>query len=179
MTSAELHRAYDAHRRSVYAWAYRFVGNHHDALDVTQEVFIKWWRAHREHEPPRSPVAWLRRVTVNHSINLCRAKSNRSGRTLADQVHRGDGMEPPRSPDQPSTVIERREVAAAVAAAFAAVTEQQRAVLVAKIYDGCTFAAIAGQMDLAVPTVKTHYLRALRAVRRELIAAGLTPEVIS
>lgn len=36
---------FEQNRAQVYAWAYRLVQNHHDALDVTQEVFIKWWRA--------------------------------------------------------------------------------------------------------------------------------------
>ncbi len=47
-------------------------------------------------------------------------------------------------------------------------TEQLSLVVVAKVYDGHTFAQIAGQMDLAVPTVKSHYLRALRKLRTKL-----------
>ena len=40
--------------------------------------------------------------------------------------------------------------------------------LIAKVYDGLTFAQIAAELKLAVPTVKTHYLRALSAVRDRL-----------
>jgi len=149
----------------VYGWAYRLLGNHHDALDVTQEVFVKWWRASREEHPPHSPVGWLRRVTINHSIDLCNARSRRPTQTDGEFVDE-------RSPALES---ERRELAAAVSAALSRLPERQRAVLFAKVYDGCTFAEMAGEMELAVPTVKTHYLRALRAVRRELVASGLAP----
>ena len=43
-------------------------------------------------------------------------------------------------------------------------TDLQQAVLVAKVYDEMTFAAVASELDLAISTVKTHYLRAVRAV---------------
>ncbi len=62
---------FESHKHAVYGWAYRLLRDHHDASDVTQEVFVKWWRAHREAEAPRNPVGWLRRVTINHALNLC------------------------------------------------------------------------------------------------------------
>lgn len=164
-SSAQVSDSFEVHRRSVYAWAFRLLGNHHEALDVTQEVFVKWWRAHREQRLPDNPVGWLRRVTINHSINVIRAES----RTIDLQhVHRPVAITPPAE-------AERREAAACIADALQSVSEQQRGVLFAKVYDGCTFARIAQQMGLAVPTVKTHYVRALQAVRRKLSAAGLVP----
>ena len=56
----------------------------------------------------------------------------------------------------------------AAATALRKLTEIQRAVLVAKVYDTMTFAQIAAELDLAVSTVKTHYLRAVRALRNQL-----------
>ena len=55
-----------------------------------------------------------------------------------------------------------------MAEALAELTDAQRGVLVAKIYDDLTFARIAEDLGVAVPTVKTHYLRAVRAVRQRL-----------
>ena len=60
-----------------------------------------------------------------------------------------------------------------MAAALERLTEAQRAVMVAKVYDGLTFPQIAAEMDLAVPTVKTHYLRALSAIRDRLTKTPL------
>jgi RNA polymerase sigma-70 factor (ECF subfamily) len=157
----DVHRTFDAHRDAVYAWAYRVLRNHHDALDVTQEVFVKWWRAHREGDNPRHPAAWLRRVTVNQSLNLCRARRHETGEKPMTPLAAAVGDD-----------LERREVASAVADALGDMSEQQRLVLFAKTYDGCTFAEIAEQMDLSIPTVKTHYLRALRTARIRLKEAG-------
>jgi len=55
-----------------------------------------------------------------------------------------------------------------IAGALAVLTDAQRSVLIAKVYDGQTFAQIAADLGVAVPTVKTHYLRAVRAVRDRL-----------
>ncbi|NOS99936.1 MAG: RNA polymerase sigma factor [Phycisphaerales bacterium] len=164
MTSSEITDVFNSHRCAVHAWAYRIVGNHHDAADVTQEVFLKWWRAYRDGSAPANAVGWLRRVTINHSIGAVRSDRRRDQRR----------PEPGRSiAAPPDADAERRELAVAVAAALDEITESQREVLVAKVYDGWTFAEIAGQLGLAVPTVKTHYLRAINAVRAQLTARGI------
>ena len=70
--------------------------------------------------------------------------------------------------DDTSQRAETQELRAALAGAIERLTESQRGVLIAKVYDGLTFAQIAAELNLAVPTVKTHYLRALSAVRSHL-----------
>ena len=45
--SIESARVFEEHRDEVYRWAYRLVGRHHDALDVAQDVFVKWIDASR------------------------------------------------------------------------------------------------------------------------------------
>ena len=51
---------FETHRHEVYGWAYRLLGCHHDAIDVAQDVFIRW--ADRPAgDAPAHPRAWLRR----------------------------------------------------------------------------------------------------------------------
>ena len=57
---------FEQHRHEVYGWAYRLLGRHHDALDVAQDVFLRWL-GHRGADAPQHPRAWLRRVTINRS----------------------------------------------------------------------------------------------------------------
>ena len=148
---------FEQHRAQVYAWAYRLLQNHHDALDVTQEVFIKWWRANGTGSVPGNPLGWLRRVTVNAAIDAVRSAARKS---------------PPRAAASPTAAQPpdpaRRETARRIAEALNTLTERQRSVVVAKVYDGCTFARIAEQMAVSVPTVKSHYLRGLQALRHKL-----------
>ena len=162
--------AFEHHRAQVYAWAYRLVQNHHDALDVTQEVFLKWWRAHCIAQAPANAVGWLRRVTVNLAIDSIRRTARKSEVHREEPAHSGPQAT---SAPGPTEQAARRETARRIAEALDTLTDHQRAVVVAKVYDTCTFAQIAEQMGMALPTVKTHYLRALQALRHRL--PGLRP----
>ena len=157
------HGVFEQNRAQVYAWAYRLLQNHHDALDVTQEVFIKWWRANGEGSVPANPLGWLRRVTVNLAIDGIRSATRRRSIPATQHPAQTEASEPA-----------RRETARQIAAALETLTERQRSVVVAKAFDGCTFAEIAEQMDVAVATVKSHYLRGLQALRNKLPTLRLT-----
>lgn len=146
--------------RDVYRWAFRVLGHHHDALDVVQEVFLKWHRQCSRIVPDQ-PRGWLRRVTVNRAIDLRRQR-----RTVAP----ADAMQTEPADESPDVLAreDRDLLRADFAAALESLSDAQRSVLVAKVYDELTFRQIAQDLGLAISTVKTHYLRALRAVRQKL-----------
>ena len=149
---------FERYRRDVYAWAYRLLGRHHDAQDAAQDVFLRWLLQSRR-AVPDNPRGWLRQVTVNRAIDLLRARRPAEPATdTAMCSERPAGLEH----------ADRQELRGDIANAIGSVTEAQRGVLIAKVYDGLTFAQIAAELGVAVPTVKTHYLRALTAVRDAL-----------
>ena len=150
--------AFEAYRNEVYGWAYRLLGRHHDALDVAQEVFLKWVDQCRD-TPPRSPRAWLRQVTIHQAIDYRRANASRRARETSS---------PPSTVQVVDSIVSREELRREIAEAMATLSQMQRCVLVAKVHDGLTFARIASELEIAVPTVKTHYLRAVVALRDRL-----------
>ncbi|RME37667.1 MAG: sigma-70 family RNA polymerase sigma factor [Planctomycetota bacterium] len=154
-------RRFEPYTGDVYGWAYRVLGRHHDALDVVQEVFLRW-NAQCEQSVPDRPRGWLRRVTLNRAIDLRRRMMFEASVPARGQVRERTAQ------PEPGATLDREMLRAEVAAALASLSDMQRSVLVAKVYDGMTFAQIAAELDAAVPTVKTHYLRALRAMRARL-----------
>ncbi|MCH8244042.1 MAG: LysM peptidoglycan-binding domain-containing protein [Planctomycetes bacterium] len=64
---------FEKYTADVYGWAYRLLGRHHDALDVVQDVFLRWDAQCAQH-PPDQPRPWLRRVTLNRAIDLTEAR---------------------------------------------------------------------------------------------------------
>lgn len=161
---------FERYRRDVYGWAYRLLGRHHDAQDAAQDVFLRWL-AQSQRTVPANPRGWLRQVTINRAIDLLRtgrsaveAERRDAGQTAGSQARAGAAEE-----------AQMQELRREIARAIENVTEAQRSVLIAKVYDGMTFAQIAGEMGLAVPTVKTHYLRALAAVG-DALAPRWAPE---
>jgi RNA polymerase sigma-70 factor (ECF subfamily) len=152
--------AFEQYTGEVYGWAYRLLGRHHDALDVVQDVFLRW-HAQCRRQTPKRPRGWLRRVTLNRAIDLCRKRQTvreQSDATLA----------PSAVQESPGTRLDRETLRDDIASAFEPLSEAQRSVLVAKVYDEMTFAEIAAELDVAISTAKTHYLRAVQAVRDRL-----------
>ncbi len=158
LDSNEAVGVFERYRRDVYGWAYRLLGRHHDAQDAAQDVFLRWLAQSRRALPDH-PRGWLRQVTVNRAIDL------RRSRRLAEPAAEAPARWTTASGYD---AAERQELRGDIAAALAELTEAQRGVLIAKVYDELTFAQIAAELDVAVPTVKTHYVRALAAVRNRL-----------
>src|SRR5213075_3111043 len=70
--------AFDAlverHRRNVYHVCYRFVGNHEDASDLSQEVFLRAYRGLKSFRGGSTLATWLYRIGVNVCLNKVTAK---------------------------------------------------------------------------------------------------------
>jgi len=151
---------FEQYAGQVYGWAYRFLGRHHDALDVVQDVFLRWDQQCSQARPLQ-PRGWLRRVTLNRAIDVSRKRQ-----TGADSMT--PMMKMPTADEAAVEPLDRATLRQDIAAALDRLTDIQRSVLVAKVYDEMTFAEIATEMSVAVSTVKTHYLRAVQAVRDRL-----------
>lgn len=151
---------FEQYAAQVYAWAYRFLGRHHDALDVVQDVFLRWDQQCSQARPLQ-PRGWLRRVTLNRAIDVSRKRQ--TGADLMTPM-----MKMPTADDAAVEPMDRATLRQDIAAALDRLTDIQRSVLVAKVYDEMTFAEIAAEMSVAISTVKTHYLRAVQAVRDRL-----------
>ncbi len=153
-------QGFEPFAQDVYGWAYRLLGRHHDALDVVQDVFLKWSQQCKT-DAPSQPRGWLRRVTWNRAIDLVRRRRREPEKELsiAASITEVDA-----AVDQ----LDRDALRCDIGEAMDRLSDAQRTVLVAKVYDEMTFAQIASEMDMAVSTAKTHYLRAVRMMRDRL-----------
>ncbi|GJM25852.1 MAG: DNA-directed RNA polymerase sigma-70 factor [Phycisphaerae bacterium] len=141
---------------NVYRWAYRFMRNHEGALDATQEVMLR--SVQHGGANIKNDLGWLRRITANHCIDALRKK----------RPVTVESLEPANRQPSPVSEAITLETAEMITTALDKLTEQQRAVVMAKTYDGETFATIAESMNLSIGTVKTHYLRGLSTLRNVL-----------
>jgi hypothetical protein len=65
----------ERHRRAVYQLCYRFVGNHEDANDLSQDVFLRAYRGIRAFRGQSTLATWLYRIGVNVCLNRVNAKA--------------------------------------------------------------------------------------------------------
>ncbi len=157
--AAALRDAYDRHGGVVYAIALRCLGKHHDAEDVTQQVFVRAWRGRTTFDPSRGSLgAWLVGITRRQVAERL-AHRVREHRT-ADLVGRAShSANPPEVSDQ---VVD----AVVVADELDRLAPQVRAVLRLAFFDDLTHQQIAAVTGLPLGTVKSHLRRGLERLRR-------------
>ena len=144
------------HSPRVVAVARRFLGDAHEALDVAQEVFVAAHKALPAWRPEAHFFTWLYRTT----LNLCSKRLRRSGRVRTGRVPEGE-----------STVLEpgrQAELAEAIEAALAALSERQREVFLGCHEQGIPLSELARDLGISLGAAKSHLHRALLTLRDNL-----------
>lgn len=155
------------YREGVYRIARRMLGNHEDAADTAQEVFIRAHRALGRFDGRSQLYTWLYRITVN----LCLDARARAARFPLADVEEGVHERTP----GPGTeeAFEGREAGRAAARAVCALPPRQRAMVVLRLYQDLPYQEIARIMGCSEGTVKATMFAALRKLRRVLIEEGV------
>lgn len=141
----------ERHRRPVYQLCYRFVGNHEDASDLSQDVFLRAYRGLRSFRGQSSIGTWLYRIGVNVCLNRVSAK------TLPSESIDDRQFIDTRSESASEGVL-REERAARVRAAIAELPRKQRATLILRMYHEMSHQEIAGVLGSSVGAVKSEFL---------------------
>ena len=151
----------ERHRRTVYQVCYRFVNNHEDASDLSQEVFVRGWRGLRNFKGQAALSTWLYRIAVNVCLNKVSAKKPETEPLETDR------FEDTRAED-PSLGLVRGERALAVRRAIAALPEKQRAALILRTYHDMSHQQIAEILGSSVGAVKANFFHALGNLKKIL-----------
>ena len=149
------------HQRQIYRLCYRFAGNHEDASDLAQDVFIRAYRGLRGFKGDSTFATWLYRIGVNVCLNRVAARrpvfAPLGAADHADaRVERADAR------------LLRTERAAQVRAAIARLPRKQRATLILRVYHDMPHEQIAGILGSSVGAVKANFFHALGNLRKRL-----------
>jgi RNA polymerase sigma-70 factor (ECF subfamily) len=157
--------------RKIKGAIYRLVGSEEEARDLCQETFLKAFRGLSTFKKEARFSSWLYQIAVN----LCRDRARRKkGKTLVSLDEMEEGAESlPEDRPNALDLLQRRETSRLVAAAMAALPEEQREVIVLKEYQDLTFLEIAQALDIPLSTVKTRLYRGLGQLRQKLEHQGL------
>ena len=149
------------HQRQVYRVCYRFVGNHEDASDLAQDVFVRAWRGLRGFKGSSALATWLYRLAVNVALNRVASKAPRL--EPLDRVERAD-----QRTERADTALLRGERAAEVRAAIARLPRKQRATLILRTYHELPHDQIAAILGSSVGAVKANFFHALANLKKLL-----------
>ncbi|MEO8481766.1 MAG: sigma-70 family RNA polymerase sigma factor [Acidobacteriota bacterium] len=156
------------HQRMVYTLALHLLGDAQEAMDLSQEVFLRVFRTLTQFRGQSTLRTWIYRIVVNQASNRQRwwRRRHRSQQVgLEDHVaHHGELTEL-RLFAAPERVLEQRETVDRVQAALAQLPFDQRAAIVLREIDGLSYDEIAEALGVAVGTVKSRLARARGSLR--------------
>jgi RNA polymerase sigma-70 factor (ECF subfamily) len=150
------------HRRAVYRLCYRFAGNHDDATDLAQEVFLRAFRSLGAFKGEAAVGTWLYRIAVNLSLNTVGSRVRRAEMSVDERALPASGEA------DPVTRAIAAERAAEVRAAIAKLPPKQRATLILRVYQELPHQEIARLLGSSVGAAKANLFHALHNLERLL-----------
>jgi RNA polymerase sigma-70 factor, ECF subfamily len=160
-----------SHERMVYQLAFHLLGDRDEALDVSQEVFLRVFRTLPSFRGQSALRTWIYRIVINQARNRQRwwRRRRRSDQVQLEQhvLEHGE-LRQQTDADSPDRALARKELAARLWAALDQLPFDQRTVMVLREIDGLSYDEIADSLDVAIGTVKSRLTRARQTLRREL-----------
>ena len=141
------------YRDKIFRHALYVVKDYQEAIDVTQEVFIKAMREQRFFDPEFKMKAWLFRVTSNLCFNIVRDRKRRGG--ILDRMMKQTSIEP-----MQFKKVSRDETNQDVLHQLEKLTEKHREILYLRYYSDLSYAEIAETLDIQLGTVMSRLSRA-------------------
>lgn len=166
---AEIVKLYE---KNVYNSALYIAKNREDALDISQEVFLKLWRALSSYRGEASLKTWVAMITKNCAIDYIRARNQKqaasltyeSGEKEIDVVDEDISSNPQRS-------FEQAEKITAVRKAVKNLTEPIRETLILREFHNLSYAEIANIQKISEGTVKSRISRGREQIK-EFLKSG-------
>ena len=151
----------------------RFIRDADEVADVTQEAFIKAYKALPKFRGESQFYTWLYRIAINTAKNHLVSRSRRPANTDidiadAEQFSNNDKLIDEANPEN-SMMTE--ELAATIKNALAALPEDLRTALTLREFEGMSYEDIAGVMDCPVGTVRSRIFRAREFLDERVLAA--------
>ena len=171
------------YQKQAVAVSYRLLGNTHDALEVTQEAFLKAYTNLSTLEKPEAFGGWLMRIVSNLSLNHRRSRKNRSQLPLDDLLgasdsakshagslsgHQASGSEWMSQSDDPAVKMQSKELGVKLQEALNQLPEKQRHAIVLFTIQELPQKDVAQMLGCSVEAVKWHVFQGRKKLKELL-----------
>ncbi len=166
--TAFLERTIEEYGKATYSFALRLTHNEADARDLTQEAFIRVYRAWRSFQPGTSFLSWIYRIVTNlHRDELRRRKGRYQEELPQDNAYQEYGGERPLAVEPIEDMVES-QLGEAMSRALAALSPDQRHVIVLADVEEYSYQEIAEIVGCSIGTVRSRLHRARLQLRKLL-----------
>lgn len=152
----------ERHRERIYLLIWRMVRNREDALDLSQEVFVKAYRKLKSFRHESNFYTWLYRIAVNLALNFARREKFRSFLSLSNLSRELV------SGSSPLEDMERDQLSSRIDRAIIELPEKQRMVFILRHYEEMSVKEVADLLGKSEGTVKANYFQAVKKLQRSL-----------
>jgi RNA polymerase sigma-70 factor (ECF subfamily) len=154
----------ERYQRKVAAVALGLVHNRDDALELTQETFVKAFENINKFKGESSFYTWLYRIVVNLGIDFQRRERRHPTVAIEDHAHTGGELADDVAGDRPADPfadVRSREIGARVTRAINELTPDHKAVILLREVEGLSYDEISRVMQCSKGTVmsRLHYAR--------------------
>ena len=159
------------HQRMVYQLSLNLLGDHNEALDLSQEVFLRVFRTLHGFRGQSALRTWIYRIVVNQARNRQRwwRRRHRSQQVSLDEHITAHGELPaPGNGGSPDRILGQKQLAERIRTSLDRLPFDQRTAIVLREIDGLSYEEIGFSLGIAVGTVKSRLARAREALRAQL-----------
>lgn len=152
------------HRDKIYARAYSMMRNEEEALDLSQEAWVKGWQRLGQFQGDSSFVTWMTRIAINLCLDQLRKQKRHRAESIEVLEEESGGVERymPVTTPNPTAGLERTELRARIDRALGQLSEEHRTVLVLHEFEDLEYKEIAKRMDCSIGTVMSRLFYARR-----------------
>ena len=167
-----------ANQKNVYNLALKLTGNEEDALDMSQEAFLKAYTQLENFRGESRFSVWLYRLTYNLCIDLLRKRQKATviSLTHSDEDDEAGDVEIPDMRNLPEEVFLRSETREIISESIDELGPDHREILVMREITGMNYSDMAAALNISEGTVKSRLARARKSLVCILIKKGTFPD---
>jgi RNA polymerase sigma-70 factor (ECF subfamily) len=160
------------HRDKIYARAFSMMRNEDDALDLSQEAWIKGWQRLRQFQGESSFVTWMTRIVINLCLDQLRKHKRQRAESIEQLEAESGGVERqmPVVETNPTEGLERSELRKRIDKVLAQLSYEHRTVLVLHEFEELEYKEIAKRMECSIGTVMSRLFYARRRMANLMAA---------
>lgn len=164
------------HRDKIYARAMLMMRNEEEALDLSQEAWVKAWQRLHQFQGDSSFATWMTRIVINLCLDQIRRQKKTRSESIEQLEEDAGGVERqmPVETVNPTEGLEKTELRRRIDEAMSKLTDAHRAVLIMHEFDGLQYKEIADRIGISIGTVMSRLFYArrrlaslLQSLRRE------------
>jgi RNA polymerase sigma-70 factor (ECF subfamily) len=152
------------HRDKVYARALSMIRNEEDAIDLSQEAWVKAWQRLKQFQGDSSFLTWMTRIVINLCLDKLRKQKRERAESIENLEEESGGVERqmPTVTVNPTERLERSELRQRIDKALGQLSYEHRTVLILHEFEDLEYKEIAKRMQCSIGTVMSRLFYARR-----------------